>query len=238
MIVLVRDLKLKNLLNKRSFRADTFVSALFLSYEIDYTNCMRRKFHDYRGGVLHVAPRKSKINPSHIYELLSWVFGIIVAVFLGVFLVYSFGIRTSVIGSSMEPTLSNSQEILLDQIIYRFTAPNRGDVIVFYPNGNKNTHLYVKRVVGLPGETVQIKQGRLFIDGIQFAADYSGELMESGIADEPIVLGIDEFFVLGDNRTESEDSRSADIGNVTRDMIEGKAWLKFEYGESKTERIK
>ena len=203
-----------------------------------YTSIMRKKSHDYMGGVLHVQPRKSKFNYTHLYDALSWVFGILVAMFLGVFLVYSFGIRTSVIGSSMEPTLYNSQEILLDQILYRFTTPKRGDVIVFHPNGNKNTHLYVKRVVGLPGETIQIKQGRLFIDGIQYAADYSGELMDAGVADEPIVLGIDEFFVLGDNRSESEDSRSADIGNVSRDMIEGKAWLKIEYGDTKTERIK
>ena len=202
-----------------------------------YTTYMRKRSHDYMGGVLHVAPKKSKINTSHIYEALSWIFGVLVAVFLGIFLVYSFGIRTSVIGTSMEPTLYNSQEILLDQILYQFMAPNRGDVIVFHPNGNRNTHLYVKRVVGLPGETIQIKQGRLFIDGIQYAADYSGELMDAGIADTPILLGVDEYFVLGDNRSESEDSRSADIGNVTREMIEGKAWLKLEYGDTKTERI-
>lgn len=187
---------------------------------------------------MHVAPRKSKINFSHLYDALSWIFGILVAIFLGVFLVYSFGIRTSVIGSSMEPTLYNSQEILLDQILYQFTTPNRGDVIVFYPNGNENTHLYVKRIVGLPGETIQIKQGKLFIDGIQYAADFSGELMDAGVAVDPIVLGVDEFFVLGDNRSESEDSRSADIGNVTREMIEGKAWFKLEFGENKAERIK
>lgn len=199
---------------------------------------MRRKSHDYMGGTLHVSPRKSKFNLTHLYDVLSWGFGIIVAVFLGVFLVYSFGIRTSVIGSSMEPTLYNSQEILIDQILYQFTSPNRGDVIVFHPNGNKNTHLYVKRVVGLPGETIQIKQGRLFIDGIQYAADYSGELMEAGVAVDPITLGIDEYFVLGDSRAESEDSRSADIGNVTKPMIEGKAWLKLEFGDNKTERIK
>lgn len=199
---------------------------------------MRRRSHDYMGGTLHVAPRKSKINFSHLYDALSWIFGILVAIFLGVFLVYSFGIRTSVIGSSMEPTLYNSQEILLDQILYQFTTPNRGDVIVFYPNGNENTHLYVKRIVGLPGETIQIKQGKLFIDGIQYAADFSGELMDAGVAVDPIVLGVDEFFVLGDNRSESEDSRSADIGNVTREMIEGKAWFKLEFGENKAERIK
>ena len=163
-----------------------------------------------------------------MYEVLTWVAGILVAAFLGVFSVYAFGIRTSVIGPSMEPVLSAGQEILLDKIIYQFSSPKRGDVIVFHPNGNKNTHLYVKRVVGLPGETVQIKQGRLYIDGVQYAQDYSGELMEPGIADNVITLGVEDYFVLGDNRAESEDSRNADIGIVTPSMIEGKAWLHLE----------
>ncbi len=189
---------------------------------------MKRRSHDFRGGVLHRQPQKKKINFSHLYEVLSWVFGILVAAFLGVFSVYAFGIRTSVIGPSMEPTLAAGQEILMNRIIYQFASPKRGDVIVFHPNGNENTHLYVKRVVGLPGETVQIKQGRLYIDGVQFAQDYSSELMEPGIAENVITLGVEDFFVLGDNRTESEDSRSADIGIVGRSMIEGKAWLHLE----------
>ncbi|MBO4902772.1 MAG: signal peptidase I [Lachnospiraceae bacterium] len=189
---------------------------------------IRRRSHDYRGGTLHTQPVKRKVNFGHLYEILTWVSGIVLAGFLGAFVVYAFGIRTSVIGDSMEPVLSAGQEILLDRIVYQFSSPDRGDVIVFHPNGNQNTHLYVKRVVGLPGETVQIKQGRLYINGIQYAQDYSGELMEPGIAENPIKLDVEDYFVLGDNRAESEDSRSADIGTVTRDMIEGKAWLHLE----------
>ncbi len=186
---------------------------------------MRRRSHDFRGGTLHAQPQRKKLNFSHMYEVLFWVFGILLSAFLGIFAVFALGIRTSVIGPSMEPVLSAGEEILMDRISYQFTSPKRGDVIVFHPNGNENTHLYVKRVVGLPGETVQIKQGRLYIDGVQFAQDYSSELMEPGIAENVITLGVDDFFVLGDNRTESEDSRSADIGVVGRSMIEGKAWL-------------
>ncbi len=186
---------------------------------------MKRRSQDYRGGILHAQPQKRKHNFTHLYEVLTWVFIVVAAAFLGFFSIYALGIRTSVIGPSMEPTLVAGQEILMDQIIYQFTSPKRGDVIVFHPNGNENTHLYVKRVVGLPGETVQIKQGRLYIDGVQYAQDYSSELMEPGIAENVITLGVEEFFVLGDNRAESEDSRSADIGIVNRSMIEGKAWL-------------
>lgn len=172
-----------------------------------------------------MAPQKKKINFGRMNDVLTWVFGIVLAAFLGVFLIYAFGIKTSVIGPSMEPTLYAGEEIYLDRIIYQFTSPKRGDVIVFHPNGNRNIHLYVKRVVGLPGETIQIKQGRLYINGVQFAGDYSGELMEPGIAENVITLDVEEYFVLGDNRGESEDSRSADIGLISRDMIEGKAWL-------------
>ncbi len=199
-------------------------------FEMIYTMSMalRRKSLDFRGGTLHLQPKKKKINFGHLYEILTWVSGIVVAAFLGVFGVYSFGIRTSVIGSSMEPVLSAGQEILLDKIVYQFSSPDRGDVIVFHPNGNQNTHLYVKRVLGLPGETVQIKQGKLYINGVQYAQDYSGELMEPGIAENAITLGLEDYFVLGDNRAESEDSRSADIGIVNRSMIEGKAWLHLE----------
>ncbi|MCR4685535.1 MAG: signal peptidase I [Lachnospiraceae bacterium] len=192
---------------------------------------IRRKSHDYRGGRLHVEPQRKKVNFGRLYEVLTWVFGVLLSAFLGAFLVYAFGIRTSVIGPSMEPVLSAGQGILLDRIIYQFSSPDRGDVVVFHPNGNENTHLYVKRVIALPGETVQIKQGRLYINGVQFAQDYSRELMEPGIAENAITLGVEDYFVLGDNRAESEDSRSADIGVVTRSMIEGKAWLHLERDE-------
>ena len=190
---------------------------------------MRRRSHDYRGGRLNVQPQqKRKHDFTRMYEVLTWAAGILVAAFLGVFSVYAFGIKTSVIGPSMEPVLSAGQEILLDRVIYQFTSVKRGDVIVFHPNGNQNTHLYVKRVLGLPGETVQIKQGKLYLNGVQYAQDYSGELMEPGIADNVITLGVEDYFVLGDNRAESEDSRNADIGIVTPSMIEGKAWLHLE----------
>jgi len=198
---------------------------------------MRRKSHDYMGGRLHVEPKKKKMNFGILYEVLSWAFGILVAIFLGAFLVYSFGIRSSMIGASMEPVLHNGQEILINRIAYQFTAPNRGDVVVFHPNGNQNTHLYVKRILGLPGETIQIRQGKLFINGELYYDDYSSELMDPGIAENPIVLEADEFFVMGDNRAESEDSRSADVGTVNRSTIEGKAWLHMEYQDEKIGRI-
>lgn len=158
--------------------------------------------------------------------------GSAVAVFLAFVLVFSIGMRTSVIGDSMEPVLYNGQEILMNRILYRISMPKRGDVIVFLPNGNQNSHFYVKRVVGLPGETVQIRDGNVYIDGLMLAEDESfDKIVDPGIAQNEIVLASDEFFVLGDNRNSSEDSRSGNIGAVKKDTIIGKAWFHLAIGE-------
>ena len=149
-----------------------------------------------------------------------------VAVFLAFVLVFSIGMRTSVIGDSMDPSLHNGQEILMNRILYRISMPKRGDVIVFLPNGNQNTHFYVKRVVGLPGETVQIREGNVYIDGVLLAEnELFDKIADPGIAQSELLLGSDEFFVLGDNRNSSEDSRSGNIGAVKKDSIIGKAWF-------------
>lgn len=131
----------------------------------------------------------------------------------------------------MEPSLYNGQKILINRITYQFATPERNDVIVFRPNGNENSHYYVKRVIGLPGETIQIKQGKVYIDGTPFTEDVVDDTLTAGIAEEEIYLGVDEYFVLGDNRENSEDSRSANIGNVSSEIIDGKAWYHMESGK-------
>ena len=136
------------------------------------------------------------------------------------------GMRTSIIGDSMERTLFNGQEILVNRVIYKLSTPKRGDVIVFLPNGNQNSHLYVKRVVGLPGETVQIRDGSVYIDGVFLEEpEEFDKMIDAGIAENELTLAVDEFFVLGDNRNSSEDSRSGNIGGVKKDNIIGKAWF-------------
>ncbi|HCM92335.1 MAG TPA: signal peptidase I [Lachnospiraceae bacterium] len=170
-----------------------------------------------------------------LYEVLFWVFGSMAAVFLGIMTVNFVGIKTSIIGSSMEPSLHNGEEVLLNKIVYQFSVPERGDVIAFHPNGDENTHLYVKRIVGLPGETIQIKQGSVYIDGEMKVMDTPTE--DPGIAAEAIKLSDDEYFVMGDNRDNSEDSRSANIGNVSREMIEGKVWYHMKYEDTRMGRV-
>lgn len=171
--------------------------------------------------------RRKKVSSDVMREVGNYIFGIVMAVFIAFFLVYSFGIRTSVIGVSMENTLYNGQTVLVNQIAYLLFPPKAGDVIVFLPNGNINTHYYIKRVVATPGDTVEFKDGRLYVNGVMEDNEEYDKVADPGIAEEPILVGVDEFFVLGDNRNNSEDSRSGNIGMVKRNQIEGKAWFHF-----------
>ena len=175
--------------------------------------------------------RRKKISSDTMKEVGNYIFGIAMSVFIAFFLVYSFGIRTSVIGVSMENTLYNGQTVLVNQIAYLLFPPKVGDVIVFLPNGNINTHYYIKRVVATPGDTVEFKDGRLYVNGVMEENDAYDKVADPGIAEEQILVGVDEFFVLGDNRNNSEDSRSGNIGMVKRNQIEGKAWFHFSHGE-------
>lgn len=127
--------------------------------------------------------KKKKLDPRLLKDVMELLVGGAVAVFLAFVLVFSIGMRTSVIGDSMEPSLHNGQEILMNRILYRISMPKRGDVIVFLPNGNQNTHFYVKRVVGLPGETVQIREGNVYIDGVLLAEnELFDKIADPGIA--------------------------------------------------------
>ena len=170
--------------------------------------------------------KKKRLNPRMLKDIMELLVGGAVAVFLAFVLVFSVGMRTSVIGDSMEPALHNGQEILMNRILYRISTPRRGDVVVFLPNGNQNAHFYVKRVVGLPGETVQIRDGSVYIDGVLLEEnELFDKIADPGIAQNELLLEGDEFFVLGDNRNSSEDSRSGNIGAVKKDDIVGKAWF-------------
>lgn len=133
--------------------------------------------------------------------------------------------HTSVEGSSMQPTLFDGDQLIVENISYYLHEPERFDIVVF-PN-NEGIH-YIKRIIGLPGETVQIIDGYIYINGKQVEENYGDEVIEdAGLAAEEIVLGKHEYFVLGDNRNGSIDSRRSEIGTVKREQIKGKAWLRF-----------
>lgn len=162
-----------------------------------------------------------------IKELLAWL-AMIAVVVAATYLVVTFvGQRTQVSGESMETTLSDGDHLIVDKISYRFRDPERYDIVVFPYRLEENTY-YIKRIIGLPGETVQIVDGYVYINGIQLDEHYGNEIMEKpGIAAEPVTLGEDEYFVLGDNRNNSQDSRTASVGVIHRDEILGRAWVRI-----------
>lgn len=180
--------------------------------------------------------KEKKLNKEVVLKIIELVISTAVAIFLAFVITFVFGGRTSIIGDSMEPGISSMSQVLINRFVYIVSSPKKNDVIVFLPYGNTNTHYYVKRVVAIPGDTVQIIDGRLYINGYVAESDDLHDRMENpGIAETPVILGDGEYFVLGDNRNSSEDSRSGNIGPVRKDNIIGKAWLYLP--DSKEEHI-
>lgn len=155
-----------------------------------------------------------------------WTFKIAVVCLTAFVAVWYFGQRVSTVGDSMRPVLGNGDVVLVNRILYNASRPKRGDIIVFKPKGNENSHYYIKRVVGLPGETVEIIENHVYINGERLSEDYETTgISDVGVLSEEMKLASDEYFVLGDDRENSEDSRNADVGNVKREYIYGKAWF-------------
>ena len=164
---------------------------------------------------------------SVLRELVGGLVYILVIVAVTGLIVTFVGQRTRVSGQSMETTLHDGDNLIVDKISFRFRDPKRFEIIVFPYKYEENTY-YIKRIMGLPGETVQVKDGYLYINGEKLEENYGNELMNSaGIAAEPIVLGEDEYFVLGDNRNHSSDSREPKVGVIKREDLLGRAWIRI-----------
>ena len=160
-------------------------------------------------------------------ELGGWIVYILIIVGLTYLIITFVGQRTRVSGSSMETTLSDGDNLIVDKLSYHFKEPKRFDIIVFPYKHEKNTY-YIKRIIGLPGETVQVIDGYVYIDGEQLDEHYGNELMENpGIAAEPLMLEEDQYFVLGDNRNHSSDSRDPSVGVIRRENLLGRAWIRI-----------
>ena len=170
--------------------------------------------------------KRRTVNYDLIQEIVIWTLQIALVCFIAFVGVKYFGQRVSAIGDSMNPVLENGDITLINKMAYSVGTPDRGDVVAFKPNGNENAHYSIKRIVGLPGETVEIISGEVYINGEKLEEEYvTTEILDVGIIEDAVILGNKEYFVLGDDRQNSEDSRTANIGNVKRNEIAGKVWL-------------
>lgn len=169
------------------------------------------------------APRRKR---SLLRNILLWAFEILVTILFAYVVVYFFGQSRTNIGQSMDVTLSGGDTVLLNVLAYQLGSPKRGDVISFKPNGTQTGHSSIKRIIGLPGETIQIRDGMIYIDGNVYLEKKSYPVITNpGMASGEIRIGERQYFVLGDNRNNSEDSRSVGIGLVNAEYIEGKVWF-------------
>lgn len=163
-------------------------------------------------------------------EIISTLLYLLAVLCLTWIVIQFVGQRTEVDGASMEPTLYDGDNLIVDKITYKFRDPERFDIIVF-PFQYQEDTFYIKRIIGLPGETVRIDEnGIIYIDGEMLAEGYGREVIKPqtiGRAWEPIVLGENEYFVLGDNRNNSKDSRTEIVGNIKKDDIIGRAWMRI-----------
>ena len=158
-------------------------------------------------------------------RITGWIVDVVVVLAFAWFFLHAFGTQIRVAGQSMMPLLKSDDVVLMNRLAYDFGKPDRMDVVVFKREDQKTN---VKRVIGLPGETVQITEGSIYIDGEKLEAkDGLDKVSLGGLAENPVELAEDEYFLLGDNRDSSEDSRFANIGNVKKDQITGKVWLRI-----------
>ncbi len=185
--------------------------------DISNDNKIVEKIHEF-----NVNKKKKTLFNSYlelgIYILLAFAACYLIVTFVGQ--------RTVVDGKSMETTLSDGDNLIVDKLSYRFNDPKRYDIIVFpYHESVKGDVHYIKRIIGLPGETIQISGGKIYIDGEEledkYGYYYDGKELEPGMAQNPIYINEDEYFVMGDNRNASSDSRV--IGCIKKEDITGKA---------------
>lgn len=164
-----------------------------------------------------------------LIELFIWAAQIAAVIFLAYFIIYYALEKTEMVGVSMENTLKDGDQVIINKFSYRFGEPKRFDVIVFKQNGKEHSYYDIKRIVALPGERLQIKDGLIYINDELVNDIVIVDTMNNyGLADEEITLEENEYFVLGDNRNNSEDSRFASVGMIRKDEIIGEAFIRIK----------
>ncbi len=171
---------------------------------------------------------KKKIQELNISEKISqmflMIFGLVLAIAFGVLVGKTFGAKVIVDGDSMMPTIESNEAVRINKFVYKIAKPSRMDIVVFDMGKNDNSRYFVRRIIGLPGETIQIMEGKLYVNGSLLNLEYNEEyIVDAGLVSEPMTLGLDEYFVLGDNFNHCDDSRFGAIGTVMKKQIVGKA---------------
>ncbi len=170
---------------------------------------------------------KGPVIKKIIVKAILWIIQISAVIALAYYIVNFTIERTTMLGDSMESTLLDQDKIIINKFAYRFTQPKRFDIIVFKQSDKEHSFYNIKRIIALPGETIQIDNGKIYVNGSLLDERMNLDvIINSGLAFEEIQLDENEYFVLGDNRNNSEDSRFANIGNILSEDIIGKAWIR------------
>lgn len=181
-------------------------------------------YRDHRDGVSRVEFYKTN-EQSMVRRIFGWIVDIAVALAFAWFCLHSFGTQVQMIGQSMVPLLESGDVVLMNRLCYDFGKPDRMDIVVFLRDDNKAN---IKRVIGIPGDVVQISNGFVYLNGERLVAEHGlDQVALAGLAEHPVELGEGEYFLLGDNRDSSEDSRFANVGNVREEQILGKVWMRI-----------
>lgn len=181
-------------------------------------------------GSLSFRRRRKKIEKEKIGGAFLLLAEIAAVAALAFAVVWFFGYRVRMTGQSMETGISDGDYLLLNRTAYLVHGPRRGDIIAFYPSGNPNANPTIKRVMGLPGDRLKVEDGYLYINGEEYKGtpDYKG-IDDPGVLASEITLGDDEYFVIGDNISASEDSRFTTIGYISKEDIIGSVWWNLSF---------
>lgn len=184
------------------------------------------KSKQYSG--MNVDERKYNKKTRLIIEILLYIVEVLVVVGVAYFGVNHSFIKCTMVGDSMQPALENNDRVLINKLVYKLSAPKRNDVVA-YNLSSGHSNFAIKRIIGLPGERIQIKDGKVYINDEVLEESIEVEDMKTGgLAEEEITLEDNEYFVLGDNRNNSEDSRFSQIGTIVKQQFIGKVWLELD----------